>query len=83
MRSAKQQGASEHAILRPGARPDCAPSAANEGLAPKLSLSIDGWIAAGAEVTVIDTATGDDITRILFARWEAGRPVDPIGERDA
>jgi len=42
---------------------------------------IGNWIAAGADVTVIDSDTGDDITRILFARWQDGRVVDPIGER--
>ena len=35
----------------------------------------------GADVVVLDGETGDDITRILFAHWEEGRLVDPIGER--
>ena len=40
-----------------------------------------GWARNGADVVVIDHDTGRDITRILFAHWDNGCLVDPIGER--
>jgi hypothetical protein len=40
-----------------------------------------GWAKNGADIVVIDNDTGDDITRILFAHWDDGCLVDPIGER--
>jgi hypothetical protein len=40
-----------------------------------------GWARNGVDVVVIDDITGDDVTRILFAHWQVGFLVDPIGER--
>jgi hypothetical protein len=40
-----------------------------------------GWVKDGADVVVIDGDTGEDVTRIVFAHWEDGCLVDPIGER--
>jgi hypothetical protein len=37
------------------------------------------WAAAGVDIQVIDSDTGEDITRIVFAHWKDGRVVDPIG----
>jgi PHB/PHA accumulation regulator DNA-binding domain len=44
---------------------------------------LSGWVAAGADVVVIDDETGEDITRVMLANWKDGYLVDPIGKRDA